>query len=708
MIRPDRDDATEGPEVERDPLELLVESFLERRRRGENPSIEEYLEGHPELAEEIRQLFPMLLVMEEVGALGEEVRLSGEESRIGRYEVHRRLEKGGMGVVYLGRDPHLGRPVVLKTVRADLASDPKALERLKREARIAGKLDHPGICPVLDFVEERGRQFVVMPLVEGEPLSSRLQRARSLASGQEEAGLFWIAAADQAPESGESHREPRSEGTGALGGRSSVSGRRGDPRGILRLVEKIARAVHVAHQAGVVHRDLKPGNIMIRSDGEPVILDFGLALEATGETHRLTQEGEVLGTPLYMAPEQVEGQVSGIGPWTDVYALGVILYELLTLTPPYAAPSRESLYHRILRGEPTPPRRVNPAISRDVEAVSLKAMAREPGARYPDALAFAEDLRRVRTLQPTVAKPPSSLGRVWRRVRRNPWASLALASLLLLSVSVPAFLGRLHSSRETLALYDRATRALLAISRGEPLRAEDLEALASLLPDEASRRSFLRDPGSREEWKKIEEALAALPRAAEEGTAAPRLVSPRGVIAELRPRFRFEVPEPAGQIWHYRLTLEATGEPDRSYPVIQSPIEKGVFAFDLPPPALKPGGSYRWRVRLDETLHGRYARLYQPEPASFQVRDPAAVREILKGLPPGAREPVVPLLRAAALNAHGFAEAALAELEGFPAEAIPEEKRFSAFLRAEALAILGDRGGFEGVEDGFRGQGASR
>jgi predicted Ser/Thr protein kinase len=267
-------------------------------------------------------------------------------SPFGRYHVLRRLGQGAMGAVYLALDTQLDREVALKVPFFNDDDGPDVLDRFRREARAMATLHHPNLCPVYDVGAIGGVQFLSMAYVDGRSLAEQLR-----------AGF--------AP--------------------SDVQ--------MAALVEKLALALDSAHRAGVVHRDLKPANVMIRPDGEPVIMDFGLARRHKEGEAELTHSGMILGTPAYMAPEQVEGRAGQIGPRTDVYALGVILYQLLAGRLPFEG-SVGSVLAQIVRDPPPEPHQLRAGVSLELEAISLKAMAKSAEQRYGSAREFAEDLRR--------------------------------------------------------------------------------------------------------------------------------------------------------------------------------------------------------------------------------------------------------------------------------------------------------------------------
>ena len=262
----------------------------------------------------------------------------------GRYQLLGELARGGMGVVYKVRDSVLGRVVALKAVRSGDQLRPEDVLRFHREAEVVARLDHPHIIRLHEFGEEQGRPYFTMPLAEG----------------------------------------------GSLAGRLAEFSR---PRAAVALAEKVARAVGFAHAAGILHRDLKPSNVLLDSAGEPLVADFGLA-KFVGRPTDLTHTGAVMGTPAYMAPEQAAGRLDEVGPAADVWALGAILYELLTGRPPFPGRNREEILHRILSTTPPPPRSLKPELAPAVEAVVLRCLRPEPGERYPTATELADDLAR--------------------------------------------------------------------------------------------------------------------------------------------------------------------------------------------------------------------------------------------------------------------------------------------------------------------------
>ena len=366
--------------------------------------------------------------------------------RIGRYRIERRLGQGGQGSVFLAHDDRLERAVALKVLGPSVRLSAAARERFEREARAASRLRHPGICGVFEIGDADGIPFIVMQYVEGETLAHRV------AAGRER----------QRRNEGEPMIDFDSTTTNAADRSRSASGsgsRRREVDAVCRRLEDVARAVHVAHLAGLIHRDIKPGNIMVPEDGPPVLLDFGLARDTEEADSELTQSGDVFGTPAYMSPEQLAGKTRLVDQRTDVYALGVTLYECLTLEKPFAAPTLAELSRRV-EAEPVPdPRRRNRHIPGDLRVILETALEKDARRRYRSAEEFADDLQRFRRLEPIRAQRISALGRAMRWVRREPAkAALIIAGLALIAITgyAAAKWPEMRRDREEVARSDRA------------------------------------------------------------------------------------------------------------------------------------------------------------------------------------------------------------------------------------------------------------
>ena len=331
----------------------------------------------------------------------------GLKQEFGRYRIVKALGKGAMGTVYLAEDTQLQRQVALKTPHFEQEPTAELLERFYREARAAATLRHPNICPVYDVGQIEGTHYISMAYIEGHPLSAFIRTGK-----------------------------PQPE------------------RQILIVVRKLAQALQEAHDHGIVHRDLKPANIMVDKRNEPIIMDFGLARQLQGEKNiRLTQSGMLIGTPAYMSPEQIEGEPDKVGPASDQYSLGVILYELLTGQLPFRG-SLTAVMAQIITKEAPPPSQVRPDLDLRIEAACLKMMAKDPAHRFASLAAVAEELaailrnpggkqtskaastiRPVRRLRPTPAwllgHPPIGREEI-NRPRRGQSASLAAKDVVSL------------------------------------------------------------------------------------------------------------------------------------------------------------------------------------------------------------------------------------------------------------------------------------
>ncbi len=335
---------------------------------------------------------------------------------IGPYQPLEEIGRGGQATVYLAEDLRLNRPVALKVMEGLGPLSETMMRRFRREAEVASRLDHPAICPVYDAGLHEGVPYIAMRFVPGRTLAACIESSRRTRTGRRGEG-----ATNDLP----GEPDPISLG----------SATRTEMLRILKAVEQVARALHAAHEAGVVHRDVKPGNIIVTPTGEPVLVDFGLAGDEDAGLMTLTATGELLGTAAYMSPEQLMARRLRLDRRTDVYSLGVTLFECLTLARPYRATTREAIYEAIQFKEPIDVRSLNPMLPNDLRAVIETALEKDRDRRYQTAEAFADDLRRVRESEPVSARRVSALGRVTRWARRRP----ALATLCgVLALGIPA------------------------------------------------------------------------------------------------------------------------------------------------------------------------------------------------------------------------------------------------------------------------------
>ena len=371
---------------------------------------------YPDLADEIRRSAAMLDML---GKASPEPAPETEPdlavgSMLARYRLMGLVGVGGMGRVFRARDIDLERNVAIKILAIPFSSSGEALARIRREARLLAQVRHDHIVRVHETgVTRDGLPFFVMDLVDGVPLSAILARL----AGREPARLS----------AGDLDGHPGSESTGAKRDGSYV-------QAVVHLLLPIADALAAAHRAGVIHRDVKPGNILVDRSGRAHLVDFGIAREA--DSASLTATGHLAGTPNYMAPEQISASGSAVSPATDVYGLGITLYEALTLSKPFDGESLAKVYWAILNEQPRRPRACNPAITADLETICLAAIEKRPADRYTRAEELADDLRALLELRAISRRPLRWHERLGRLVRRRPWQATAAAAVVLALAAV--------------------------------------------------------------------------------------------------------------------------------------------------------------------------------------------------------------------------------------------------------------------------------
>ncbi len=436
------EDSEEGP-----PLDLLADAMARFDERG-SEALEEFLRDHPQHA---RQVWDRIHLLGGVGFLGREDEPCEVPERLGEYRLLEKLGGGGMGVVYLAEQESLKRRVALKLIRPEHLFFPQSKERFRREVEAVARLQHPSIVQVYSAGEEAGLPYFTMECVRGVSLSRLLEALRGDSPATLDDHVVCETLRGLRPERDEA---PMLEARG-----SSWS------ELCLRWVLELARALQYTHSRGILHRDLKPSNVMLTWSGHVMLLDFGLA--STRESSRITRSGSWLGSLPYMAPEQIRGDGALVDARTDVYAVGVLLYELLALHHPYheETESVERTRRRILEATPGSLRARNRSVSWETETVCLTAMDPDPRRRYESAAELARDLENVLALRPIQARRPSAALRLRRLAQRNPaWSVGIVLGFLLFVVGPLAF-----------AIYQQRQSAHLRVARDEA----ELEAAIS-------------------------------------------------------------------------------------------------------------------------------------------------------------------------------------------------------------------------------------
>jgi serine/threonine protein kinase/Flp pilus assembly protein TadD len=487
----------------------LVDLLTMRIQAGEKIDWEEVLVQHPEHAGELRRLQPALMALDELSQSGASG-LAGPELAdrslvaevLGDFRILRPVGRGGMGVVYEAEQLSLGRRVALKILPFAAALDPRQLQRFKNEAQAAATLQHQNIVPVYFVGAERGVHFYVMQFIDGQSLSTLIDELRDAAGINGDGAPL-----SRRPDGDDSSGSPRLSTLSPAG--LSTDASRKKPalfEALARLGLQAAEALEHAHQMGVIHRDIKPGNLLVDARGNLWITDFGLAYCRSQPA--LTRTGDLIGTLRYMSPEQALARREVVDHRTDVYSLGASLYELLTLEPIFTGSDREELLRQIAGDEPIAPRRINKAIPVDLETIVQKAVAKKAADRYATAQEMADDLRRYLEDKPIAARRPSVVQHVRRWCRRHKaFVTSALVCAVMAAAALAASIGWITGDRNARQAVAEE-KAELAFQESLDLQQQEkwAEALSAIKRAEA----LLAGGGSQEAQDRVRRRRADL------------------------------------------------------------------------------------------------------------------------------------------------------------------------------------------------------
>ena len=521
-----------------------VQEFLAALESGRRPSRREFVAQHPEIAEQLATCLDGLAFIH--SAAGELNRFDSSSSGraempidlsnaqpLGDFRLLREIGRGGMGVVYEAMQLSLGRRVALKVLPLAAAMDSRYLERFHNEAQAAARLHHTNIVPVYAVGSERSVHFYAMQLINGRGLDVIIAHLRQVARpavvAENSAQPLPPIRTPERSTSSVDVTSPMSPPPGleAAASLTTMRASRGSAyaRSVAALGKQVAEALEYAHRAGVVHRDIKPANLLLDNNGTLWITDFGLA-QFYAENN-LTRSGDLIGTLRYMSPEQAAGRGAVLDQRTDIYSLGVTLYELLTLQRAFPGTTHEELLHQITHVDPPPARSIDRTIPRELEIILGKAMAKEPSERYASARQFADDLQRFLKDEPILARPPSVWNKTLKWTRRHKALTLSAITMLVvgfIASTISTFLiARQQGLTETARRLEH-TRAIEA--NRQQRRAERSWQQARQAVDFFSRMAITMDQPqvSNERRDMLEEALSYYEAFIEDRSGDPSVV----------------------------------------------------------------------------------------------------------------------------------------------------------------------------------------
>src|SRR5258706_13423569 len=459
--------APESREAEDPRLISAVKEYMALLEAGVHPSRHEFLARYPQIADELSICLDGLVSVHSAAAqmqsrgTAEVDEESATAKPLGDFKLLREIGRGGMGVVYEAVQLSLGRRVAVKVLPFAATLDARHLQRFRNEAQAAAQLHHTNIVPVYAVGCERSVHYYAMQFIEGQSLAEVIKQMRAISKGTDSRSLSVRSSAQsgdatqpvlsQSAEPDRVLRLRRSMEESASVPAENLSLLRTGKRSIFfrtaaKLAFQAAEALDYAHHQGVVHRDVKPENLLLDAKGNLWVTDFGLA-QFYEEDSNLTRTGDLLGTLRYMSPEQASGRAAVLDQRTDVYSLGLTLYELLTLERAIPGESREQLLRQITILEPKSPRSIDKSIPTELETILSKATAKEPAERYQTARALAEDLRRFLQDEPIQARPPTLWDKSVKWTRRHKSVAVSVLAILLF-VCVGSFISQLLIARE--------------------------------------------------------------------------------------------------------------------------------------------------------------------------------------------------------------------------------------------------------------------
>ena len=448
---------------QRDRLTQVLDEYLSALESGVPTAREDLLRDNPDLAESLAVYLDSLDELHDAAAgfaggadrpQAEAKAAGDDEKRLGDFRLLREIGRGGMGVVYEAQQISLGRRVALKVLPFAAVLDSKQIARFKNEAQAAAQFDHPNIVSVYAVGSDRGVHYYAMQLIDGQPLDRAIEELRGLASPggsgrDDKADTETVACDPDTVDEGHGSQEDRQPGSRSFLTQVSTDKSRYFHT-VIRLGIQAAEALHAAHEFGVVHRDIKPSNLLLDGEGKLWVTDFGLARCQNDKA--LTRTGDLVGTVRYMSPEQAQGQSALVDQRSDVYSLGVTLYELLSLEPAFPGDDGPDLLRRLAEQDLRPLKQWEPRIPIDLQTVVHKAMARRREDRYATARDFADDLQRVLEGKPTIAKPPTLADRLGKWTRRHQRLVIAAACICLLAAAGLAVSTVLVARQKSLAV----------------------------------------------------------------------------------------------------------------------------------------------------------------------------------------------------------------------------------------------------------------